>query len=619
VFIINTLELMLQVKTKKNDNPFYGMRNCLNLFQNAGKGTISTTLLDACWNEVKNSKEGKEMLFSMLFSIGDITARKHNIFGAAKPDSGGNAARDNFRIIMNWMKKTSSKQFVKFMNARLFNEFTSFDNLLAMRVKTIAKSKRVIGIIDQVAGNDDIAKYIAHIIQHGNPFDKFLVSKFLSRPRLSKRSKHKVLLPETKMMMKAKEEFIKKICDIVDFAYEKRNGYIHFTDFYNWKKEYNGELESVLFSSGKIKEFDQQEFLAWLDKLPSSARFRVRCRVLKADNTVKEKWGPIGTWFLGWEKFKEIKQTEQRVIEEKVRQGTATEKEVVKLEQVKKEAKVTVGAVNFTQLFKEILTNTADLLKIQPFLDKVNLPYNTLVFVDDSGSMQSSWSWETSHGYTPFDMAAFIATICIMKNPDDTGRSLMGLFSTGTRMHTCIDSVRIAPNSFMKGSVKNLTAPFYSPQLNFKENLENMRGFLKSHQTGSGTNIASIPDAIHAWTKGDSALIEQLQNFPVWTIITDGNFNQMSNATASIGDFMRKCEQYFGFRPFIVAIDVANNSSQMAENFSGVDNFMFLPPNPAQIEQFLTNFTDIDVMDVYTPLQSIHRSNRYELVRANVL
>lgn len=56
-----------------------------------------------------------------------------------------------------------------------------------------------------------------------------------------------------------------------------------------------------------------------------------------------------------------------------------------------------------------------------------------------------------------------------------------------------------------------------------------------------------------------------------------------------------------------------------AEQFSGIDNFMYIPSNPAQIEQFLTNFKNMDVFDVYTPLQSIHRSSRYDVVRDNVL
>ncbi len=46
---------------------------------------------------------------------------------------------------------------------------------------------------------------------------------------------------------------------------------------------------------------------------------------------------------------------------------------------------------------------------------------------------------------------------------------------------------------------------------------------------------------------------------------------------------------------------------------------IYIPANIAQIEQFLTNFKDMDIMDVYTPLQSLFRSNRYDIVRENVL
>ena len=47
---------MIQVKlNNSNENPFYGLRNCLTLFQNTG-GKITSTQLNACYNEVKNDK-----------------------------------------------------------------------------------------------------------------------------------------------------------------------------------------------------------------------------------------------------------------------------------------------------------------------------------------------------------------------------------------------------------------------------------------------------------------------------------------------------------------------------------------------------------------------------------
>ena len=88
---------------------------------------------------------------------------------------------------------------------------------------------------------------------------------------------------------------------------------------------------------------------------------------------------------------------------------------------------------------------------------------------------------------------------------------------------------------------------------------------------------------------------------------------------------MARCERYFGYRPFIVAIDIKNPrwnyeiKTLKADRFSGIENMIYIPSNPAQIEMFLTNFKDMDIFDVYTPLQSIFRSNRYALIRENTI
>src|SRR5688500_504124 len=98
--VASILNSMLKVElTNKTNNPFYGMRNCLELYQSAGKGSVNESLLDRCFLEVQDSKEKREMFYSLLFSIGDITARQHNIFRGAKVDSGGNAQREAFHIV----------------------------------------------------------------------------------------------------------------------------------------------------------------------------------------------------------------------------------------------------------------------------------------------------------------------------------------------------------------------------------------------------------------------------------------------------------------------------------------------------------------------------------------
>ena len=98
----------------------------------------------------------------------------------------------------------------------------------------------------------------------------------------------------------------------------------------------------------------------------------------------------------------------------------------------------------------------------------------------------------------------------------------------------------------------------------------------------------------------------------------------MPSPESSMNDFFRKCEKYFGFRPYVVLMDICVNGwrrpeSLKADRFSGIDNMLYIPSNPAMIEMFLTNFKDMETFDIYTPLLSMYRSNRYQLVRDNTL
>lgn len=621
----------------KSNNPFYGLKNCLQLSQAVGS-TISESLLDSCWKEVKNNKEQRELFFSLLFSVGDITARQHNIFRGVKKDSGGNANRESFWTIFIWLKDHHKEQFIKFLNAGLFNEYQCFDTLFRSRVQT--KGTKVIAVYDIFADawyRKELAKYVYAVINGTNPFNKLLVAKFLTIPRLSKRCGHKKMLPQTKQVMENKALFLAELSKLMGWEHSVEGTHVNFKGYRDWRKQYNGTLESVLFSTGKINEFDESQFLDWFDKLPSQARFRVKNRILyskavgvdcetagldgKSNVVTAEvpKWAKFQPWVKKWEAYKEQKQAEQRVLEEKVRQNQATEEDKVRLEKVKKEAKVNVGATNFNKLYEDLKNCCTDPLQIEAFINKVNLPYNSLVIIDDSGSMRGQ----------PFDFATFIAAVCLVKNPDDDGRNLLGFFNSYSHWHGYIDStVKATPNSIMRKVVaKQRVSPFVDPNVSFVENYMRIKAFCQSVFNGGCTYISSIPEGLHEQCVRHPALLDALKAYPVWTIISDGEWNNLRSPEASINDFFRKCENYFGFKPFIVAIDIASNRwgssaysfERGAEKFSGIDNLMYIPSNPALIEQFLTNFRDIDVFDVYTPLQSIHRSNRYELVRVNTL
>lgn len=603
---------MVEVKlNKSNNNPFYGLRNCLKLSQ-AATGTITYDLLDACWEEVKDNKEHREMLFSLLFSIGDITNRQHNIFKNIKKDNGGNANRGGFYNIMLWMRDRHFAQFKKFLFAGLFNEYSCFDMLFCNRVQT--SKNRVVKVyqsFNDITYCSVLLEYVYKVINGTNPYNKFLVAKFLTLPRLSRRSKHKKMLDETKKIMEAKAKFLIQLSELMGWEYEVNGTYCNFKGYRRWRQEYNQDLESVLFSTGKIFDFDKDSFINWFDKLPAQARFRVKNRVLYSKNADESfKYTEFQKWYSEWESFKTKKQEEQRVLEEKVRQNQATEEDKIKLQKVKKEAKVTVGATNFKDLYEDLKNGSVDKLKLESFMNKVNLPYNSLVIIDDSGSMRGE----------PFNFATFIAATCLVKNPDDDGRNLLGFFNSTTHWHSYIDRTSRTSNSLLRTEVaKTKVSPFVDPTLSFYDNYMKIREFCNAVFNNGCTYIDSIPKGLKEACDRNPALYDALKSYPVWTIISDGEWNNLYSPEASMNDFMRKCENYFGFRPFIVAIDVdsryCTKSSLKADRFSGIDNMIYIPANPAQIEMFLTNFKDLDTADVYIPLQSIYRSNRYELVR----
>jgi hypothetical protein len=627
----------MEVKLNQtSNNPFYGLRNCLNLTQAVGS-TISESMLNTCWNEVKENKEHRELFFSILFSVGDITARQHNIFGGVKKDSGGNANREGFYTIFNWLRTNHKQQFVKFLNAGLFNEYQCFDTLFRSRVQT--KGSKVLKVYDIFADDwyrEELLKYVYAVINGKNPFNKLLIAKFLTIPRFSKRAGHKKMLPQTKQVMENKAKFLVELSKLMGWEYEVKGTYVNFKGYREWRKEFNGSLESVLFSTGKINEFDESQFLDWFDKLPSQARFRVKNRILyskvidtdcetagmdgKSVTATQEvaKWAKFQPWVAKWEAYKEQKQTEQRVLEEKVRQGQASEEDKVKLQKVKKEAKVNVGATNFKELYQQIISGRVDGAKLEAFIqNKVNLPYNTLVIIDDSGSMSGM----------PFSFASFIASVCLCKNPDDDGRNLVGLFGRSCRWFSHIDrEAAETPNSIMRrnSGVKSVNKPFVDPTKSFMDNYKNISSYLRGMFGGGWTDISTLIKSLKVIMTDFPQLKDALKDFPVWTIISDGEWNNLPSPESSVADLLRQCEIHLGFKPFIVAMDVTNGyddryMERAVEKFSGIDNLMYIPSNPAQIEQFLTNFKDMDVFDVYTPLQSIHRSNRYELVRANTL
>lgn len=608
---------MTQVQfNKSNTNPFQGLSNCLSI-QQCSSSIINESVLNEAWNEVKDDKQKREMFFSLLFSIGDITNRQHNIFKGKTKDNGGNSNRVSFEIIIQWLFNNHKEQFIKFLNAQLFNEYSCFDLLFKNRVQTLPNSSKVVNVFNAFGDNkysDILLDYTYSVINGTNPFNKMLVAKFLTIPRTSKRQGHKKLLPQTNLIMSDKSKFIWKLSDMM--GWEKK----YFKGYREWRKQYNGELESVLFTTGKINDFTKDEFITWFDKLPAQARFRVKNRILysKTDDcklntfsSLGNKWTKFQPWINEWETNKLRTQEEQRRLEEKIRQGQATDEDKLKLKKVQKEAKVTTGATNFKELYDDILRNRIDKLKLESFINKIHLDYNTLVIIDVSGSMRSG----------PFNFAKFLASVCLVKNPDDDGRNLIGFFATNSHWYSFMDSTsRNTPNSIIRKRIAQTNAkPLVDPLLSFYENYQRISAFCDSVFRGGGTYLKSIIRDLKPLVKKNPELLDALKSYPVWTLVSDGDINSSYNAKDSIQEFFDDCEEAFGFKPFLVLIDVGNSAYFNPAKFEGLENFMYIPGNVNLIEQFLTNFRDMDVMDVYQSLQAIFRSNRYELVRQNTL
>ena len=513
------------------------------------------------------------------------------------------------------MWKNDKDQFVKFMNAQLFNEYNCFDLLYKNRVQTKKGTHKVQSIytyLEDPEYVEALLNYTYSIINGSNPFNKMLVAKFLTIPRLSKRKGHKQFLPETKTIMNLKAEFLSKLSDIM--GWEKK----YFKGYREWRKQYNGTLESVLFSTKKINEFTKDEFVDWFDQLPALARNRVEARVYNSivvseNLTISDahfKWDKFRSWIREWENRKEEKQKEQRILEEKIRQGQATDEEKERLKEVVKEAKVTTGAVNFENLYEDIVRDRVDKLKLESFINKIHLDYNTLVIIDDSGSMTGE----------PFNFACFLASVCLVKNPDDDGRNLLGFFSDHSHWHGFMDSTSSRRNNILRTQISQTNKkPLVDPTLSFYDNYKRISKFCNSVFSNGCTYLNSVIRDLKPLVDENPELLDTLKSYPVWTIVSDGDLNSNRNAKESFQQFFDDCQEAFGFKPYLVLIDIGYTARFHPEKFEGLENFMYIPGNVNLIEQFLTNFKDMDTLDVYSSLQAIYRSNRYEVVRQNTL
>jgi hypothetical protein len=634
-----------------SENPFYGKSALLELYNRGTSSGVTRAefdrLLGAAWKEAKPSKQMREMFYTILFMVGDITNRQHDLFrGSGKLDQGGNSNRDAFRWALEWMRKNEPAQYLRFVRTDLVRQYTSLDNVIGTRVKTAKGKKTVAEVVNPLDGVDldVLAEYLAGIIRKANPAEAVLVAKWLTNVRLSKRQKRdrktgeavkggRPLQDATRRVMQARQNLYNRLSQLMGWEVKVHKGNTEFVGLKAWKRQYNGTLESVLFSTGKVKELDKTAFFELLEKAPGGARYRIRRRLLDKDDKSKGKWysnfgnADLASWFLEWEKFKEAKQAEVRELAEKVRQGTASDTDRAALTQAKKDAKVNTGASTLFDAVEGFLTGTGSASEmnvlVEAIINKVRFEVPALVIADCSGSMNSTGRAQTKSGKAilPYKVAQLLVTLAMLKNPSTELDDIFVRFGSHAEFITDRAIGTARANRFMQGRM-TIVNKLIDRTKSFLDNWKNIGNLVDASM--GGTSFSSVAEAFKGWL--DSATdaaekaqrVEMIRKYPVFIVVSDGDMNNSGDAASSMRDFMSKMRQWFGWEGVVVVLDVntSNNAKSKYENIENVIHYHGW--NLGIVNTIFTKIHDLEVIDVYTSLNSLSKSNRYEPVRAEV-
>ena len=628
----------------KASNPFYGNTALLNLSHELAKGMVKHHLNLALTNTWKacRTKEEKELFFVLLFNAGDID-RQHNIFrkeGYNKVDKGGQGKRNVFIWCLQWIYSNLPDQFYNFIS--LIPEYSNWENILYYQLRTNRKTGRIESEDNYgptaITGNkfiETVTYYLAKVINDPKttPMEHTLIAKFLKKPRfstrkrspLSKKSGRRKLQPATVQKELFEFKVLEALSSKVGWEIAKYPNNTRFIGFEKYKAKYNRTSEAYLFSSKEILNYDEDMFSKWLDSLPAGARFNVRRRLLDGKGKSKGKWmgryGDLAEFFKNWENKKSVAADKVRVLEAK---ENLTEEETAELKTLKKQASVTTGALNFADVFKEVLTSEdpkAMNLVADKLLSNITLDVPMLVVVDNSGSMNQRSNALGNNVTSRINIAALAATIALLKNPSPEGKDILVKFNDVCEIMVQGQATFAAipgRNRFMQGRTTTVTSIVDRTQT-FSDNFHNVRALLK---TNGSTSLYSFSQAVKTWVNESPTEVdlrkEMINKFPVILVISDGDINSHGSPMPSLMAAKKELQQATGWDGIFVLWDV--NDSVSSRKFEFVDNVMHVPYLNAQtINQIFNNLSDVDIIDSYVNLKALHESNRYELVKAKVI
>lgn len=651
-------------KAMTEENPFYRMGNLLNMLSQLPKASDSISKLEVfkylnlAWTEC-NDKTKREGFFVILFSLGDIQNREHNIFkkiGLKDVDGGGNSKRRVFAFCLEWMLNTVPEQFYRFMP--IYGEYYNLDVFRMYHLVTDRDKGTLKEVIKLPVDVNRITEFIAQTLRNTRTTDneKALWARWLPHVPCSKRiRKYTITEKNIKAFQKGGHTDV-KIGDVVSVKKDKMshtnskdtwvNHFIaQLSQKMNWQTvkhakntEYRGykqfrskfleTSEAAMFSSKRITEMDEQQILSWFDKLPNGARFRVACRLVYKDTTGKyvskgkwvNKFGvDIANIYIKWLKAKEQAQTAVRSLTEE-QKSTMNQKE---LQQMQKAAKVNTGAEGLLDVIVDVLrasTKEEGDIRIQSIMDKIRIDVPVRLCVDISGSMVSRSASHKGHVFTAASMAKLATTMFLLKSPEAELSEMFIRFDDKAEVICEGESVFSkgrGDNRFMASSMHTVEKLIDKTQP-FSWNLANVSRHILSR---GATHLTAIPQALREWVKASgtafiSQRVEAINKYPVWLVISDGDINNSYNPVASIQQFQNDMRQYFGWEGILVLWDVCEEGHCRKQKYDELNNFMHLAgANPATVNQVFKNIHDLDIVDGYLPLKAIHSSNRYAPVK----
>lgn len=647
------------------ENPFYGMKNTLNLGQQLSKlgdnpnAGMVEPYLNLAWNEC-NTQEKKELFYIILFSIGDIQNREHNIFrkkGIKNVEGGGVSARKVFLYILSWILKKDQKQFYKFLP--IIGEYYNLDGMMFYEIKTDRYKGNVQSVTKLDANMEKIIAYIASVLKNPKTTEneKKLWAKWLWHIPTTTRQRKFVVTEiglkavrkkygveynvgdvvrgtrQKQAQTKAKDTWtlnnIHLLSLAMDWEIKKHTNNVDYVGYKAFKKQYLADSEATMFSSQKIKELDKVQLFNWFDQLPSGARFRTQTRLLSKEGDKfksKTKWISnkgfnIGDVFQDWMKSKEVAQQELRNL-------TKEDKEVLKkedpskLKQMEKAAKVNTGATTLLDTIAELLSGKIKTeqdvnLVADSILNKMKLEVPVMVVADISGSMSSNYVAHKGVNFSSRAMAQLLTTMFLLKNPNPDLQQMFIRFDSVAEVVVSGQKVASKGSNRFMSTAEKVVGGIVDPKNTFIQNYNNVGQYIIAR---GGTDFNTVAKELYRWVNSDSAYkssrIEQINQYPVWVVVSDGDMNSSYNAAQSMAQFQQSMKQWFGWEGVVVVWDCATVAERGSSKFEGLENVIYYAgANTSIVNNIFTNIHDLDIIDVYTPLKSLYQSNRYQPVK----